>query len=145
MIALLQRVSRASVTVDQQTIGQIGHGLLVFAAFERDDGPPQLSRMVERIAGYRIFPDGQGKMNLSVLSCAGSLLLVPQFTLAADTHKGMRPSFTPAAAPERGERLFADFVTRAQALDCSVQTGQFGATMQIHSTNEGPTTFVLRT
>ncbi len=114
MIGLLQRVVRASVEVDGASIGAIGPGLMVLVCAERGDGEAEADRLLERLLGYRVFADAEGKMNLSLRDVRGGLLLVPQFTLAADTHKGMRPSFTPAAAPAEGERLF-DYLSRGRA------------------------------
>ncbi len=144
MIALLQRVSEASVSVAGQTVARIGPGLLVFLAVERGDGAAQCRRMVERIVGYRIFPDPAGRMNRSLADCGGALLLVSQFTLAADTRKGSRPSFTPAAPPETGRRLFEAVVALARERIDDVQTGVFGAHMAVALVNDGPVTFALR-
>ena len=144
MIALLQRVSEARVEVEGETVGVIGTGLLVFVGVERGDSEPQADRLLERILGYRVFPDAQGRMNLSLREIDGGLLLVPQFTLAADTRKGMRPSFTPAAPPEEGERLFHYLVDRARASHPKVTAGRFGAYMQVKLCNDGPVTFWLR-
>ncbi len=144
MIALLQRVSRAAVTVEDQEVARIGPGLLVFLGVERGDGPAQCRRMMERILGYRIFPDDSGRMNLSLLDAGGGLLLVPQFTLAADTRKGSRPSFTPAAVPGEGARLFRECVALARRHLDEVPTGRFGAHMEVALVNDGPVTFTLR-
>ena len=144
MIALLQRVARAEVEVDRASVGKIGPGLLVLVCAERGDGVAGADRLLERVLGYRVFADAEGKMNLSLREVHGGLLLVPQFTLAADTHKGMRPSFTPAALPADGERLFDYFVARARASHDPVQTGRFGAHMQVSLTNDGPVTIWLR-
>ncbi len=144
MIALIQRVREARVTVGPETIGAIGEGLLVLIGIERGDEPPQVERLLERVTGYRIFPDRQGKMNLSVTDVGGELLLVPQFTLPADTQKGMRPSFTPVASPELAEKRFEHMVALARERGYRPQTGRFGAEMQVHLINEGPTTFTLR-
>jgi len=145
MIALLQRVSEARVEVEGETVGAIGSGLLVFVGVERGDSEPQADRLLERILGYRVFPDAQGRMNLNLREIDGGLLLVPQFTLAADTRKGMRPSFTPAAPPEVGERLFHYLVASARASHPNVAAGRFGAYMQVKLNNDGPVTFWLRT
>jgi len=145
MIALLQRVHAAHVDVAGQTLGKIGPGLLVFVGVERGDTEASAERMLERVLGYRVFADGQGKMNLSVRDIRGGLLLVPQFTLAADTHKGTRPSFTPAAAPADGERLFSHLLRCAREQFAPVESGVFGADMQVTLTNEGPATFWLET
>ena len=144
MIGLLQRVSAAQVAVEGEVIAAIGRGLMVLVGVERGDGTAQADRLVERLLGYRVFADDDGKMNLSVHDIDGGLLLVPQFTLAADTRKGMRPSFTPAAAPEQGQALFDYLVTQAQRFHHKVFTGRFGADMQVALTNDGPVTFWLR-
>lgn len=144
MIGLLQRVTEARVVVAGETVGRIGRGLLVLIGVERGDGESQADRLLERLLGYRVFPDADGRMNLSVSDVGGGLLLVPQFTLPADTRKGMRPSFTPAAAPEVGERLFDHLVARARARHPDVATGRFGADMQVSLTNDGPVTFWLQ-
>ncbi len=144
MIGLIQRVSRAQVDVDGVTVGQIGHGIMLLLGVEKADTPATAERLLERVLGYRIFADAQGKMNLSLREVAGGLLIVPQFTLPADTRKGMRPSFTPAAPPEQGKALFDYFVDRARLqLEC-VQTGVFSADMQVSLTNDGPVTFWLQ-
>lgn len=143
MIALLQRVSRARVDVAGETVGAIDRGLLVFIGVEREDGSLQAERLLERLLGYRIFPDAEDRMNLNLPQIGGGLLLVPQFTLAADTRKGMRPSFTPAAPPLEGERLFNCLVELARARYSPVATGRFGAAMQISLVNDGPVTFWL--
>ena len=144
MIALLQRVAQAKVEVDGARVGAIGAGLLALVCAERGDGEAEADRLLERVLGYRVFADAAGKMNLSLRDVGGGLLLVPQFTLAADTHKGMRPSFTPAAAPAEGERLFDYFAARARAAYTTVETGRFGAHMQVSLTNDGPVTIWLR-
>ena len=144
MIGLLQRVSQAKVEVDGASVGAIGAGLMVLICAERGDGEAEADRLLERLLGYRVFADAEGKMNLSLRDVQGGLLLVPQFTLAADTHKGTRPSFTPAAAPAEGERLFDYLVARARAAHPAVATGRFGAHMQVSLTNDGPVTIWLR-
>jgi D-tyrosyl-tRNA(Tyr) deacylase len=144
MIALLQRVSRAAVTVDGVGVAAIERGLLVFLGVERGDAEPQADRLLERLLAYRVFPDADRRMNLDLRQVRGDLLLVPQFTLAADTRKGNRPSFTPAAAPEEGERLFRYMYQRAQALHGPVAAGVFGADMQVELLNDGPVTFWLQ-
>ncbi len=144
MIGLLQRVSEARVEVAGQTAGAIGRGLLVLVAVERADTEVSADRLLERLLGYRVFPDADGKMNLSVRDIGGGLLLVPQFTLAADTDKGMRPSFTPAADPASGQRLFEYLARTARTAQPNTQTGVFGADMQVSLTNDGPVTFWLR-
>ena len=142
MIGLIQRVIEASVSVEDTTVGEIGNGLLVLLAVEPGDTTAQADRMVERLAGYRVFDDDAGRMNLSVSDTGGGLLLVPQFTLAADTRRGMRPSFTRAAPPALGQALFDEVVARARArLGDRVATGRFGAHMRVSLVNDGPVTF----
>jgi D-aminoacyl-tRNA deacylase len=145
MIALIQRVSTARVDVDGVTIGEIGKGLLGLVAIEREDGEQEATTMLRRILGYRVFPDRAGKMNLSIVDVQGGMLLVPQFTLAADTHKGTRPSFSPAATPQHGRMLFEFLLSQATICYNHVTSGQFGADMQVTLTNDGPVTFLLRT
>jgi D-aminoacyl-tRNA deacylase len=144
MIALLQRVTHAEVAVEGNVKGRIGRGILVFAAVERGDREAQMTRMAERIIGYRIFADGEQRMNLSVADIGGGLLLVSQFTLAADTRKGARPSFTPAAEPGESRRLFEYFVEAVRHSHAPVSTGEFGADMQVSLVNDGPVSFTLR-
>lgn len=144
MIGLLQRVSEARVVVEGEIVGEIGRGLLVLVGVERGDGEAQAERLLERLLGYRVFPDAEDRMNLSLRDVQGGLLLVPQFTLAADTTKGMRPSFTPAAEPDAGRRLFEHLTTRARAAHAPVATGRFGADMKVQLVNDGPVTFWLR-
>jgi D-tyrosyl-tRNA(Tyr) deacylase len=144
MIALLQRVSHASVVVDGQQVGAIGAGLMVLVCAERGDTQKEADLLLAKLFAYRVFGDAAGKMNLSVADVAGGLLLVPQFTLAADTNSGTRPSFTPAAAPADGLRLFDYFVGQARARHATVETGQFGADMKVSLTNDGPVTFWLQ-
>ena len=144
MIGLIQRVSRAQVDVDGVTVGQIGCGIMLLLGVEKADTPATAERLLERVLGYRIFADAQGKMNLSLREVAGELLIVPQFTLPADTRKGTRPSFTPAAPPELGKTLFDGFVERARLQLESVQTGVFSADMQVSLINDGPVTFWLQ-
>jgi D-tyrosyl-tRNA(Tyr) deacylase len=143
MIGLLQRVSRATVTVDDTVTGQIGRGLLVLVAVHRDDVERDISRLAERVLGYRVFPDADGRMNLSVTDIAGGLLLVPQFTLTADTHKGMRASFTKGADPEKATRYFDRLVEICRGRLAVVESGRFGADMQVSLVNDGPVTFWL--
>lgn len=143
MIALIQRVSQARVEVDGGTVGAIGPGLLALVAVQPDDTEARAARMLERLLGYRVFDDGDGRMNRSLVDVAGGLLLVSQFTLAADTRKGMRPSFTSAAAPEHGRRLFEHLLESARAVHPVVACGRFGAHMQVHLVNDGPVTFWL--
>ena len=144
MLCLLQRVSESSVSVDGEVIGRIGPGLMVLVGVERGDAEAQAVRMVERLLGYRVFEDADGKMNRSLADTGGGLLLVPQFTLPADTAKGTRPSFTPAAPPGEGEALFERVLALARAAHTSVASGRFGAHMQVALVNDGPVTFMLR-
>ena len=144
MIALIQRVIRASVEVDSQIIGQIDQGILALIGVERGDREATADRMLQRIIGYRIFEDSAGKMNLSRAEINGGLLLVPQFTLAANTNSGMRPSFSTAAPPAEGERLFEYLVSQAEMSHPDVATGLFGADMQVSLINDGPVTFWLQ-
>ncbi len=143
MIGLLQRVTQASVSVAGETIGAIGPGLLVLVGVEKGDDEKRAERLVERLLSYRVFPDESGRMNLSLRDVGGGLLLVPQFTLAADTRKGTRASFTSAAPPEEGRRLFDHLVARARQAHQPVATGRFGADMQVALVNDGPVTFWL--
>ena len=144
MLALLQRVSEASVRVDGAVVGQIGAGLLVLLCAERGDIEAQAEKLLAKILKLRIFSDDAGKMNRSVQDTGGGLLVVSQFTLAADASGGNRPSFTGAAAPEEGRRLYEHFVAQARAAHPQVQTGRFGADMQVHLVNDGPVTIPLR-
>ncbi|MGN6389668.1 MAG: D-aminoacyl-tRNA deacylase [Burkholderiaceae bacterium] len=144
MIALLQRVSSAGVAVDGETVGAIGAGLMVLVCAERGDTAREADLLLAKLLAYRVFADDAGKMNRSVADVGGGLLLVPQFTLAADTRSGTRPSFTPAAPPDEGKRLFDAFVAKAKARHADVQTGRFGAHMQVTLTNDGPVTFWLQ-
>lgn len=144
MITIIQRVTSASVTVNQQIIGQIDTGIMALVAVEKADTEKDAARLLERILNYRIFADAEDKMNLSLRDINGGLLLVPQFTLAADTQKGNRPSFTPAASPEYGQQLFEYLQQLARQAWPTVQFGQFGADMQVALVNNGPVTFTLR-
>ena len=144
MIGLLQRVTEARVTVSGEEIAAIGPGLLVLVGVERGDGEAQADRLLERVLTYRVFPDADGRMNRSLADTGGGLLLVPQFTLAADTRKGTRPGFSTAAAPADGERLFAYLAERARGGHGDVAAGRFGADMQVGLTNDGPVTFWLQ-
>ena len=144
VIGLLQRVTRASVTVDGRRIAAIGPGLMVLLGVEKNDTHEQAERLVKKLLGYRVFADDEGKMNLSVLDVAGEILLVPQFTLAADTGKGMRPGFSAAATPAQGADLFALVVDIMRQQMPQVQTGQFGADMAVELINDGPVTFWLQ-
>lgn len=144
MIALLQRVSQASVTVDGTVVGAIGGGLLVLLCAERSDTEKEADQLIAKILSYRVFNDDAGKMNRSVSDLAGGMLLVPQFTLAADTRSGTRPSFTPAAEPVLGKKLFEYALVKARSLHPLVESGQFGAHMQVALVNDGPVTFWLQ-
>lgn len=144
MIALLQRVSSAAVAIGGVVIAGIDRGLLVLVGVEAGDGCAQADRLLERVLGYRVFPDAAGRMNLSLRDVAGGLLLVPQFTLAADTAKGTRPGFSSAASPEVGRALFDYLAARAAAAHPRVACGSFGSHMQVTLTNDGPVTFWLR-
>lgn len=143
MIALIQRVSRASVSVGDEAVGAIGRGVLALIGVERDDTEAEAARLVERVLGYRIFPDEAGRMNLSLVDIEGKLLAVPQFTLVADTKKGSRPGFSSGASPEQGLALFERFVAEARR-SVPVETGRFGADMQVSLVNDGPVTFWLQ-
>ena len=144
MIGLLQRVSEASVTVDGEVTGAIGRGLMVLVCAEKGDTEREADALLAKLLTYRVFSDDAGKMNRSVTDVAGGLLLVPQFTLAADTRSGTRPSFSPAAAPEDGRRLFDHVVRQARERHGIVETGRFGADMKVVLINDGPVTFWLR-
>jgi len=143
MVALLQRVSAAAVDVAGARVAAIGPGLLVFIGVESDDDERRAARLAERVLGYRVFADAAGKMNRSVCDVNGELLVVPQFTLVADTRKGTRASFTPAAVPQEGQRLFDCFTGEIRRAYPRVATGVFGAHMLVTSTNDGPVTFWL--
>lgn len=144
MIALIQRVTSASVVADGVLTGTIDAGLLLFLGVERGDTPAQAERLVERVLTYRVFNDAAGRMNRSVLDTGGQMLVVSQFTLAADTHKGTRPGFSRAAAPDDGKRLYELVVTLARARIGDVQTGRYGADMAVSLVNDGPVTFWLQ-
>lgn len=144
MIALIQRVSEASVTVDDRIVGRIGAGILALIGFERGDEIDGAFRLLTRVLTYRIFADGAGRMNLSLADTGGGLLLVPQFTLAADTHKGTRPGFSTAAAPDLARSMFARCLTFARERHAEVAAGEFGAHMRVALVNDGPVTFWLR-
>ena len=143
MIALIQRVTEARVVVAGEVVGAIDRGLLVLVAVGQGDTEARADRLLERVRGYRVFPDAEGRMNLSVADVGGGLLLVSQFTLAADTRKGMRPSFSSAAPPDEGRRLFEHLVAWARDVHAPVATGLFGADMQVALVNDGPVTFWL--
>ncbi len=143
MIALIQRVLRAQVDVAERTVAAIEHGVLALVGVQRDDGPAAADRLLERILTYRIFEDAEGRMNRDVREVGGGLLLVPQFTLAADTRKGTRPSFSVAAAPEQARALFAYLVEQARARHARIGAGEFGSHMRVLLINDGPVTFWL--
>lgn len=144
MIGLLQRVKKASVTVNEQVIGAVGKGLLVLVCAEKGDSAEQCEKLAKKVLAYRIFEDENGKMNKSVSDIGGEILIVSQFTLAADTAKGLRPSFTPAADPETGKRLYEHFIEKVGESGLKTQTGQFGANMQVALINDGPVTIWLK-
>ncbi len=144
MIVVLQRVTQAKVDIDEKTVGQIGKGLMVLVCAEKGDTDEKARLLAQRLLRYRVFEDENGKMNLSVTDVKGGLLLISQFTLAADTTRGNRPSFTPAASPDEGKRLFDIFVQETEKSGLTVQTGQFGAYMRVSLVNDGPVTLTLR-
>ena len=144
MIALIQRVTEARVVVAGETIGEIGAGLLTLVGIERGDGEAQAARLAERVLGYRVFADAQGKMNLSVRDVNGGVLAVSQFTLVADTSSGTRPGFSSGASPAAGEEMFLKFVEKLKTLHSPIHTGRFGADMKVSLVNDGPVTFWLR-
>ncbi len=143
MKALIQRVTRASVAVDDNIIGEIAQGLLVLLAIEPEDNESKAKRLAERVAGYRVFEDDQGKMNLNVKQVSGDILVVSQFTLAADTSRGMRPSFTSAAEPKMSNELYQYFCRQLRQQGFKVPTGEFAADMQVSLLNDGSVTFML--
>ncbi len=144
MIGLIQRVSAAKVEIERTPIAEIGRGLMVLVGVEREDGPSEADRLAAKLIAYRVFPDDAGKMNKSVRDAGGGMLLVPQFTLAADTSSGLRPSFSRAAAPAAGAELFARLAAAVAAGGVACATGRFGADMQVTLTNDGPVTFWLQ-
>ncbi|WP_338884060.1 MULTISPECIES: D-aminoacyl-tRNA deacylase [Xenorhabdus] len=144
MIALIQRVTQAKVVVEGETIGEIGQGLLVLLGVEKDDTPQKAQRLCDKVMGYRVFSDEQGKMNLNVQQAGGSLLVVSQFTLAADTQKGLRPSFSGGAEPQKAEELYRDFVEQCHVTGVKTATGIFAADMKVSLINDGPVTFWLQ-
>ena len=144
MIVVLQRVTQAKVDIDEKSVGQIGKGLMVLVCAEKGDTDEKARLLAQRLLRYRVFEDENGKMNLSVTDVKGGLLLISQFTLAADTTRGNRPSFTPAAPPDEGKRLFDIFVQETEKSGLTVQTGQFGAYMRVSLVNDGPVTLTLR-
>ncbi|MCW8109259.1 D-aminoacyl-tRNA deacylase [Alteromonas ponticola] len=141
MRGIIQRVSQASVKVDGSTVGQIKHGLLLFLGVEREDGSAQIDKLIKKVIHYRVFADEAGKMNLNVQQINGSILVVSQFTLVADTSKGNRPGFSKGASPEHGEKIYSEFVAKLAATGVHTQTGSFGADMQVCLINDGPVTF----
>ncbi len=145
MICLIQRVTQAKVDINQITVGQIGPGLVVLAAFQPSDDSQNIDKMVHKLLHYRLFADEDDKMNLNIQQVNGSLLLVPQFTLAADTQKGLRPSFSSSAKPEIATLFFDEFVAKMHDTTPPIETGIFGADMQVTLTNDGPVTFWLET
>lgn len=145
MIGLIQRVLEAKVVVNRETVGAIQTGILLLLGVEREDTEAQAKRLLERVLNYRIFEDNEGRMNRSLLDIQGGLLVVPQFTLPADTQRGNRPSFTPAAPPEQGKQLFDYFCQQIEVQGHKLQSGVFGADMKVHLINNGPVTFWLKT
>ena len=144
MIALIQRVKQAKVEVDNQSIGEIQQGLLVLLGVERDDTPALADKLLKKVVSYRVFSDVEDKMNLSLKDIGGELLVVSQFTLAADTSKGLRPGFSAAATPSDPKSLYEYFVAQSKAMNIDTQTGEFGADMQVSLVNDGPVTFSLK-
>ncbi|MFK5914399.1 MAG: D-aminoacyl-tRNA deacylase [Woeseiaceae bacterium] len=144
MIALIQRVKEAKVVINNKNIGEIQQGILALIGIEKNDSEDELTRLLDKVLAYRVFSDSDDKMNLSVQDINGGLLLVPQFTLAADTQKGLRPSFSSAAAPDIADKMFSNLVSRAKIKYSKVETGAFGADMQVSLTNDGPVTFWLQ-
>ena len=144
MLALIQRVNQAAVEVGGERVGAIGAGLLVFLGVERDDGTPDAERLLKKVLAYRVFADAEGKMNLSVQDVKGGVLVVSQFTLAADTAKGLRPSFSSAKPPAEAEQLYEYFLAEARKAHQDVACGRFGADMQVSLVNNGPVTFLLK-
>jgi D-tyrosyl-tRNA(Tyr) deacylase len=144
MLALIQRVRQASVTVGGETVGAIGQGVLVLLGVERDDTTVEAERLLKKVLAYRVFADAEGKMNLSVQDVKGGVLIVSQFTLAADTMKGLRPSFSSAKPPQEAQQLYEFFLTEARKAHNDVACGRFGADMQVALVNDGPVTFLLK-
>ena len=143
MLGLIQRVSQASVVIDGDVAGKIDRGILLLLGIQKDDGAASASRLLNKVLSYRIFPDARGQMNLSLKDVDGGLLVVSQFTLAADTKKGLRASFSSAAPPDIARALYDEFVRQAKAAHGEVETGRFGADMKVHLVNDGPVTFLL--
>ena len=144
MLALIQRVSSAKVDIDGKTAGEIGQGLLVLLGVEKDDSPENADKLLKKVLAYRVFADAEDKMNLSLADIGGGLLVVSQFTLAADTGRGLRPSFSSAKPPAEAKSLYEYFVSQARAVHGQVATGEFAADMQVSLTNDGPVTFMLK-
>ncbi|GEA12838.1 D-aminoacyl-tRNA deacylase [Alteromonas sp. KUL49] len=141
MIGLIQRVSEASVSVNNEVVGNIGHGMLVLLGVEKSDNDSSIEKLANKLSRYRMFSDSDGKMNLNIEQVGGEILVVSQFTLVADTQKGNRPGFSRGATPEHGEQIYNQFVSKLKSLNMAVQTGQFGADMQVALINDGPVTF----
>lgn len=144
MLSVIQRVTEARVDIEEETVGKIAQGLMILCGFEPNDTVQTIDKMLDKCINYRIFDDGLGKMNLSLKDVNGGLLLVPQFTLMADTQKGLRPSFSKAAPPELGRQLFDHLLTRAAQMHPKTQSGCFGVNMHVHLCNDGPVTFLLQ-
>ncbi len=144
MICFIQRACHGRVDVDSETVGEIGYGMVVLVGFERGDDSGRLTRMAEKLTGYRLFADENDRMNLNIRQIDGEILLIPQFTLAADTRKGLRPNFTPAAPPVEARTLFEQFVEKVRAKHPKIATGRFGANMQVTLCNDGPVSFWLQ-
>ena len=144
MLGLIQRVSEASVSVNGETIGEIGHGILLLLGVQKQDNAAVVDKLLNKVLAYRLFGDDKGHMNLSLTDVGGALLIVSQFTLAADTTKGLRPSFSSAAPPDTAEAIYDTFVARARQVHPQVETGRFGADMKVRLVNDGPVTFLLR-
>ncbi|WP_294949638.1 D-aminoacyl-tRNA deacylase [Sulfurivirga sp.] len=144
MICFIQRACQGRVEVDGETVGEIGYGMVVLVGFERGDDEARLSRMADKLIGYRLFADDNDRMNFDIRQIDGEILLIPQFTLAADTRKGLRPNFTPAAPPETARELFGRFVETVRAKHPKIATGRFGANMQVTLCNDGPVSFWLQ-
>ncbi len=144
MLALIQRVSSASVSINAETVGQIGQGLLVFLGIEKSDGESEANKLLKKVLSYRVFSDEEDKMNLNVRDIKGGLLIISQFTLAADTNRGLRPSFSSALPPDQAEPLYQYFLSQAQEQYDQIECGKFGADMQVSLVNDGPVTFLLK-
>lgn len=144
MIGLIQRVSQASVTVDSEVVGKIGHGIMLLLGVEREDGEQEVEKLANKVGRYRIFTDDDGKMNLNLEQVDGEILVVSQFTLVADTQKGNRPGFSRGASPEHGQKMYLQFVEALKRKGMKVETGRFGADMQVALVNDGPVTFQFK-